>query len=78
MDNIAIFNWNREVKEVDSFLDETYTVSLAGKGINGPGRVAWGRIGVDKFAARVIPQITGSRQAKRLAPMIREACRDLS
>lgn len=71
-----IFKWQTEVREVNKFLDESYSVSIAGKGVNGAGRIAWGRIGVEKFYARVIPQILGSREAKRLAPTIRMACHD--
>lgn len=71
-----IFNWSQEVKEVNRYLDETYTVNIAGKGVAGAGRVAWGRIGVEKFYARVIPQILGSRDAKRLTPTIRMASHD--
>lgn len=73
---MEIYRWNTAVKEINRFLDESYFVNISGKGVNGAGRVPWGRIGVEKFYARVIPQILGSREAKRLAPTIRSACHD--
>ena len=73
---MEIHNHVREVKEVNSFLDETYSVSIVDKGVSGPGRISWARIGCEKFYARTIPQITGSREAKALASVIRRACYD--
>lgn len=55
--------WNTNVNEIRSFLDENYTVDLLGNfgvGIGCKGQMAWGRIGLEKFVCRVIPQVSGS------------------
>lgn len=79
-----ISEWQSEVNEIRTFLDENYQVSLGGPslanyniaGVN--AQLAWGRIGVEKFCDRVIPRLTGkySDNISSYIPTIRSAIRD--
>ena len=83
-------NWVSEVSDIRSFMDENYDVPLGGGGYarttlgRQSSQLAWARIGIEKWAMRVIPQIlpsgdnvkTNTRIINSLSPYIRKACRD--
>ena len=82
----AATSWAAEVADVRSFLDENYSVPLSGGGYaqrslsRRDQQLPWGRIGIDKWAERVIPLISGVDSAssywQSVITAIRQACRD--
>lgn len=73
------YQWANDVKEIRSFLDEKYSVSLPTKisvNYDTDYQYGWAKIGVDKFCDRVIPQLRGNTDIAFVLPKLRLAIRD--
>lgn len=70
--------WSSHVKKIKSYMDEDYSASLRGMGTEyGTHHLAWGRTGVEKFCARIIPLLEApGKKTKRATKYINIAARD--
>lgn len=69
-------SWEREVKELRSFLDEKYTVTLPSRisvSYDTDYQYGWAKIGVDKFCQRCIPQLRGGDKSLDYLPPLFQA-----
>jgi hypothetical protein len=72
--------WVSYVQDIQTYLDESYDVSLPGAAIpvsvSLKHQLAWGRIAIDKYAARVRPVIRGGSTTKKMIPLIKQCVSD--
>ena len=84
-DSIVPQDWQYDVDDVRGFLDENYSVPITSSlydthelGTNS-SQLAWGRIGIEKWMARVKPVFNGTKIDavwREARSVIKQACRD--